>query len=301
MSDLAISVQNLSKVYGEQVSVSQASFDVPLGSVCGFVGPNGAGKTTTIRMLLGLITPTGGTGSVLGEDIRHPERYLSSVGAMIEGPAFYPMLSGRENLKVFADLGGFSHSRIEALLELVGLAARGGSKFKQYSLGMKQRLGIAAALLPNPQLLILDEPTNGLDPNGIQEIRNIILELASAGTSVFVSSHILSELEMISEYVVMLRKGEILFNGLTKELLGNRTSVTSLKPEYQVDLNRLVEVVTSLGYEPVIANGKVHIPVNHDIGAILNRTFYEVGVTLSEISTQQPTLEETFFEMTGGK
>jgi ABC-type multidrug transport system ATPase subunit len=106
---------------------------------------------------------------------------------------------------------------------------------------------------------------------------------------------------MISEYVVMLRKGEILFNGLTKELLGNRTSVTSLKPEYQVDLNRLVEVVTSLGYEPVIENGKVHIPVNHDIGAILNRTFYEVGVTLSEISTQQPTLEETFFEMTGGK
>ena len=301
MSDLAISVRDLSKMYGEQVSVSHASFDVPLGSVCGFVGPNGAGKTTTIRMLLGLITPSGGTGSVLGEDIRYPERYLSRVGAMIEGPAFYPMLSGRENLKVFADIGGFSHSRVDSLLELVGLGTRGGSKFKQYSLGMKQRLGIAAALLPNPQLLILDEPTNGLDPNGIQEIRNIILELASTGTSVFVSSHILAELEMISEYVVMLRKGEILYNGLTKELLSNRTSITSVKPEYQVDLNRLVEIVTSLGYEPVIENGTIHISVNHDIGAILNRMIHEVGVTLAEISTQQPTLEETFFEMTGGK
>jgi ABC-2 type transport system ATP-binding protein len=301
MSDLAISVRDLSKVYGDQISVSHASFDVPLGSVCGFVGPNGAGKTTTIRMLLGLITPTGGSGSVLGEDIRSPERYLARVGAMIEGPAFYPMLSGRENLKVFADIGGFSLSRVDLLLDLVGLGARGGSKFKQYSLGMKQRLGIAAALLPNPQLLILDEPTNGLDPNGIQEIRNIILELASAGTSVFVSSHILAELEMISEYVVMLRKGEILYSGLTKELLANRRSITSVKPEYQVDLNRLVEIVTNLGYEAVVDEGTVHLWVNHDIGAFLNRSIREFGITLAEITTQKPTLEETFFEMTAGK
>jgi ABC-2 type transport system ATP-binding protein len=300
MSDLAISVRDLSKVYGEQISVSHASFDVPLGSVCGFVGPNGAGKTTTIRMLLGLITPTGGSGSVLGEDIRSPERYLSRVGAMIEGPAFYPMLSGRENLKVFADIGGFPHSRVDLLLDLVGLGARGGSKFKQYSLGMKQRLGIAAALLPSPQLLILDEPTNGLDPNGIQEIRNIILELASTGTSVFISSHILAELEMISEYVVMLRKGEVLYSGLTKELLGNRRSITSVKPEYQVDLNRLVEIVTNLGYEAVVDEGTVHLWVNHDIGAFLNRSIREFGITLAEITTQKPTLEETFFEMTAG-
>ena len=298
MSDLAISVRGLTKVYGEQVSVSNATFDVPLGSVCGFVGPNGAGKTTTIRMLLSLITPTSGGGSVLGEDIRRPERYLSRVGAMIEGPAFYPMLSGRENLKVFADVGGISHTRVDSLLERVGLGPRGNSKFKTYSLGMKQRLGIAAALLPNPDLLILDEPTNGLDPNGIQEIRNIILGLAADGTSVFVSSHILAELEMISEYVVMLRKGKVLYSGLTTELLGSRKSITTIKPEYQVDMTRLADVIKGLGFEPVIENGILQIPVGADFGAILNRSTHEIGVTLTTISTQQPTLEETFFEMT---
>ncbi|MEI6120172.1 MAG: ABC transporter ATP-binding protein [Actinomycetes bacterium] len=298
MPELAISVRDLTKVYGEQTAVSHATFDIPLGSVCGFVGPNGSGKTTTIRMLLGLISPTGGTGTVLGEDIRSPEKYLSRVGAMIEGPAFYPMLSGRENLKVLADLGGFSYSRVDSLLIKVGLGDRGGSKFKTYSLGMKQRLGIAAALLPDPQLLILDEPTNGLDPNGIQEIRELIKELADNGTSVFVSSHILSELEMISEYLVMLRKGKVIFTGRTQELLGRQNSVTLIKPEYQVDLNRLVEITKGLGYETKIENGSIQIPVNAEFGAILNRAAFEAGITLMSISTQQPTLEETFFEMT---
>ena len=298
MPELAISVRDLTKVYGEQTAVSHATFDIPLGSVCGFVGPNGSGKTTTIRMLLGLISPTGGTGTVLGEDIRSPEKYLSRVGAMIEGPAFYPMLSGRENLKVLADLGGFSYSRVDSLLIKVGLGDRGGSKFKTYSLGMKQRLGIAAALLPDPQLLILDEPTNGLDPNGIQEIRELIKELADNGTSVFVSSHILSELEMISEYLVMLRKGKVIFTGRTQELLGRQNSVTLIKPEYQVDLNRLVEITKGLGYETKIENGSIQIPVNAEFGAILNRAAFEAGITLMSISTQQPTLEETFFEIT---
>lgn len=299
MSDLAISVSELSKVYGERQAVSQASFDVPIGAICGFVGPNGSGKTTTMRMLLGLITPTHGTGTVLGEDIKQPEKYLSHVGAMIEGPAFYPMLSGRENLKVLADLGGFPHDRVDSLLKKVGLGERGSSKFKTYSLGMKQRLGIAAALLPQPQLLILDEPTNGLDPSGIQEIRELIKELAEAGTSVFVSSHILAELEMISEYLVMLRKGKVIFAGKTQDLLGNQKPITSVKPEYQVDLNKLVEIVKNLGYEPRVENGAVHIPVGAEIGAVLNRSAFEVGITLAAITTSQPTLEETFFEMTG--
>jgi ABC-2 type transport system ATP-binding protein len=299
MPDLAISVKDLTKNYGDHASVSHASFDVPLGSVCGFVGPNGAGKTTTIRMLLGLISPSAGTGKVLGEDIRSPHKYLSRVGAMIEGPAFYPMLSGRENLKVLADLGRFPYSRVDEYLAKVGLGDRGSSKFKTYSLGMKQRLGIAAALLPNPQLLILDEPTNGLDPNGIQEIRELILDLAHAGTSVFVSSHILAELEMISEYLVMLRKGKVLFSGRTQELLGNQNSVTSIKPEYSVDLNRVIEVVNQMGYEATVVDGVVQAPVESYFGATINRTLFEAGITLSSISTQQPTLEETFFEMTG--
>ncbi len=301
MQNLAISVKDLSKIYGEQTAVSHATFEVPLGTVCGFVGPNGSGKTTTIRMLLGLIKPTGGSGTVLGEDIRSPEKYLSKVGAMIEGPAFYPMLSGRENLKVLADLGGFSYTRVDNLLERVGLGERGSSKFKTYSLGMKQRLGIAAALLPDPQLLILDEPTNGLDPNGIQEIRELIKELADKGTSVFVSSHILSELEMISEYLVMLRKGKVLFTGRTQDLLSQQKAITSIKPEYQVDLNKLVEIVNNLGQEPRVENGMIHIAVGADFGATLNRAAFEVGITLASISTQQPTLEETFFEMTEDK
>ena len=219
MSNTAISVTDLSKKYGEQIAVSHATFEVPLGTICGFVGPNGSGKTTTMRMLLGLITPTGGTGEILGESIKHPEKYLPRVGAMIEGPAFYPALSGKENLNVLATLGGFSTDRVQGLLEQVGLGDRGKSKFKTYSLGMKQRLGIAAALLPNPKLLMLDEPTNGLDPEGIQEVRALLRSLANDGTSVFVSSHLLSELELISDYLVMLRKGEVVFTGKMSGLM----------------------------------------------------------------------------------
>ena len=167
MNTPAISVSNLSKRYGDVLAVNSASFEVPLGTICGFVGPNGSGKTTTIRMLLGLIKPTEGSGSIIGNSIAHPEKYLKEVGAMIEGPAFYPALSGEENLKVLATLGGLPTDRVKELIRTVGLEGRGHSKYKTYSLGMKQRLGIAAALLPNPKLLILDEPTNGLDPEGI--------------------------------------------------------------------------------------------------------------------------------------
>ncbi|MEN9324583.1 MAG: hypothetical protein RL414_337 [Actinomycetota bacterium] len=299
MTQLAISVRDLTKIYGEQQAVSHASFDVPLGSVCGFVGPNGSGKTTTIRMLLGLIQPSGGNGTVLGEDIQSPEKYLPRVGAMIEGPAFYPMLSARDNLKVLADIGGFPKARVDELLERVGLASRGGSKFKTYSLGMKQRLGIAAALLPQPQLLILDEPTNGLDPNGIQEIRELISSLAAQGTSVFVSSHILSELEMISEYLVMLRKGKVLFTGRTQDLLGAQRSLLIAKPEYHVDLPRLLDLAKNLGFEPSVESGAIKITATADTGATLNRAAFEIGIVLAALTIEQPSLEETFFEMTG--
>jgi ABC-2 type transport system ATP-binding protein len=166
-SPLALDVADLSKKYGERMALSHANFEVPMGSICGFVGPNGSGKTTTIRMLLGLISPTTGSGHVLGESITQPEKYLPNVGAMIEGPAFYPALTGAQNLTVLAKLGGFDTNTIQGLLDLVDLGDRGNSKYKTYSLGMKQRLGIAAALLPKPKLLILDEPTNGLDPAGI--------------------------------------------------------------------------------------------------------------------------------------
>lgn len=295
----AISVNDLSKVYGGRSALSHATFEVPLGTVCGFVGPNGSGKTTTIRMLLGLIAPTGGTGTVLGESITHPERYLPRVGAMIEGPAFYPALSGAENLRVLASLGGFPQDRVATLLEKVGLTDRGGSKYKTYSLGMKQRLGIAAALLPNPKLLVLDEPTNGLDPSGIQEVRNLIKDLASEGTSVFVSSHLLSELEMISESLVMLREGKVLFAGRTKDLLAAQMATLVAKPEFSVDLNKLVEIASRHGHSAKVVEGEVFIVAEADWGATFNRLAFNAGITLSILNFTQPSLEETFFEMTG--
>lgn len=298
-AEYAISVTDLSKVYGERAAVSHATFTVPRGQVCGFVGPNGAGKTTTIRMLLGLISPTGGAGSVLGESINHPDKYLPYVGAMIEGPAFYPALSGRENLRVLASLGGFDQSIVDPLLDRVGLGDRGGSKFKTYSLGMKQRLGIAAALLPNPKLLILDEPTNGLDPSGIQEVRSLIKDLAASGTTVFVSSHLLSELEMIAEHLVMLREGKVIYNGRTSDLLSAQQPVLVAKPEYAVDLTKLVDIITKSGHELSIVDDAVHVVAPVEWSATLNRSAFEAGITLTSLSSVLPTLEETFFEMTG--
>ena len=301
MSTTAISVTDLSKRYGDQVAVSHATFEVPLGTICGFVGPNGSGKTTTMRMLLGLISPTGGTGEILGESIRHPEKYLPRVGAMIEGPAFYPALSGKENLNVLATLGGFSTDRVQGLLEQVGLGDRGKSKFKTYSLGMKQRLGIAAALLPNPQLLMLDEPTNGLDPEGIQEIRVLLRSLAAQGTSVFVSSHLLSELELISDYLVMLRKGEVVFTGKISDLMLSQQPVIIAKGAHEADLNKLLAIAHAAGHQAIIRDSAVHVQGPAEWASEFNRAAFDGGVVLSQLTPQLPNLEETFFEMTGEK
>ena len=301
MSNLAISVRDLSKKYGERMAVSHINFDVPLGTVCGFVGPNGSGKTTTMRMLLGLISHTGGEGQILDASIDQPEKYLSRVGAMIEGPAFYPALTGAENLKVLATLGGFPIDRVQTLLEQVGLGDRAKSKFKTYSLGMKQRLGIAAALLPNPKLLMLDEPTNGLDPEGIQEVRALLRSLADNGTTVFVSSHLLSELEIISDYLVMLRKGEVVFSGKIEELLLAQQHVIIAKGQNSADLEKILSLATGMGHSATIRNNEVHIQANADWAATLNRAAFDAGITLAQLSPQVPNLEETFFEMTGDK
>jgi ABC-2 type transport system ATP-binding protein len=301
MSNLAISVRDLSKKYGERMAVSHINFDVPLGTVCGFVGPNGSGKTTTMRMLLGLISHTGGNGQVLDASIDEPAKYLSQVGAMIEGPAFYPALTGAENLRVLATLGGFPQERVQTLLDQVGLGDRAKSKYKTYSLGMKQRLGIAAALLPNPKLLMLDEPTNGLDPEGIQEVRALLRSLADNGTTVFVSSHLLSELEIISDYLVMLRKGEVVFAGKIEELLLAQQHVIIAKGQNPGDLEKILTLATGMGHTASIRNNEVHIQANADWAATLNRAAFDAGITLAQLSPQVPNLEETFFEMTGDK
>ncbi|MBC7462994.1 MAG: ABC transporter ATP-binding protein [Actinobacteria bacterium] len=297
--EIAISATDLTKKYGDRVAVSHATFEVSLGTVCGFVGPNGSGKTTTMRMLLGLISPTAGTATILGESINHPERYLHRVGAMIEGPAFYPALSGAENLRVLADLGGYSIHQIQDLLERVGLGDRGDSKYKTYSLGMKQRLGIAAALLPNPHLLVLDEPTNGLDPAGIQEIRELLRTLADDGTTVFISSHLLSEIEMISDSLVMLRKGEVIFAGKTQDLLLRQQPTIMARSLDPKDLLRLVQIAHDAGHEGSIINDTAHILGPTQWAPVLNRLAFDSGIVLAQLAPVLPSLEETFFEMTG--
>ena len=297
-SPLALDVADLSKKYGDRMALSHANFEVPMGSICGFVGPNGSGKTTTIRMLLGLITPSTGGGHVLGESITQPEKYLPKVGAMIEGPAFYPALTGKQNLAVLAKLGGFSTDQIQKLLELVDLGDRGDSKFKAYSLGMKQRLGIAAALLPNPKLLVLDEPTNGLDPAGIHEVRTLLRKLADNGTTVFVSSHLLSEIEMISDYLVMLRQGKVIFSGKTSDLLAAQKPLILAKPENQNDLVKLNQIAQGLGLDSKIKEDLVEASADANFAAKLNKAAFDAGITLTSLTSIRPTLEETFFEMT---
>jgi ABC-2 type transport system ATP-binding protein len=298
-SPLALDVADLSKKYGDRMALSHANFEVPMGSICGFVGPNGSGKTTTIRMLLGLITPTTGSGHVLGESITQPEKYLPRVGAMIEGPAFYPALTGKQNLAVLAKLGGFATEPIQKLLDLVDLGDRGDSKFKTYSLGMKQRLGIAAALLPNPKLLVLDEPTNGLDPAGIHEIRTLLRKLADSGTTVFVSSHLLSEIEMISDYLVMLRQGKVIFSGKTIDLLAAQKPIILAKPENSNDLKKLHEIANNLGKKAEIKGDVVEVSGEIDFSGKLNKAAFEAGIILTSLTPVRPTLEDTFFEMTG--
>ncbi|MSX69808.1 MAG: ATP-binding cassette domain-containing protein, partial [Actinobacteria bacterium] len=208
-------------------------------------------------------------------------------------------LTGTQNLVVLAKLGGFSTDSVQGLLDKVGLGDRGDSKYKTYSLGMKQRLGIAAALLPNPKLLILDEPTNGLDPAGIQEVRALLRQLADEGSTIFVSSHLLSELEMICDQLVMLREGKVIFTGKTSELLAAQQPVVVAKPEDMKDLNKLVEIAKSLGHQATLLDDAVHVKGEQNFAAQLNKAAFAAGITLASLAPIQASLEETFFEMTG--
>lgn len=295
----AIEVEHLSKHYGDLKAVDAVSFSIPRGVICGFIGPNGSGKTTTIRMLLGLIRPSGGNATVLGQPISHPERYLHKVGALIEGPAFYPALSGIDNLRSLALLGGFDSKSAEGLIDRVGLEGRGGDNFKSYSLGMKQRLGIAAALLPDPEVLILDEPTNGLDPAGIQEVRALLRDLADSGMTIFVSSHLLSELEMISDYLVILRLGQVLFSGTSHQLLDSQQPLIIARPERADQIQALAAVARAIYDDIEVLEDEVRLVAHGHLAVELNRRAFEAGIVLSSLHTARPNLEETFFDMTG--
>jgi len=303
----AVQTNGLQKSYGDRVVVDDLDLHLPTGVVSGFVGPNGAGKTTTIRMLLGLVRPTAGSGQVLGQSISAPTRYLPLVGALIEGPAFAPSLSGANNLRVLARAGGLSTSRVGEVLERVGLGDRGADAYKAYSLGMKQCLGIAAALLPQPKLLILDEPTNGLDPAGIVQVRDLISSFRDEGMTVFVSSHLLAEIEQVADHLVMIQEGRLVFQGPVRELVAAQTPELLAAPERLTDLDLVADIAAALGWPANVVDGKVRVQMpahldrsqHAERATELNRRAHAVGVTLSRLEVQEPTLEQAFFKVTG--
>jgi ABC-2 type transport system ATP-binding protein len=298
---LALATNGLTKRFGDRTVVDRVDLAIPAGSVCGFVGPNGAGKTTTIRMLLGLIRPTAGGGSILGGSLAEPATYLSKVGALIEAPAFYPQLSGRDNLRALARLGRLKLTAIEPVLARVGLSDRAGDKYRSYSLGMKQRLGIAAALLPEPELLILDEPTNGLDPAGIVEMRGLIRSFADDGMTVLVSSHLIAEIEQVCDYVVMIRAGRLVHQGSVADLRATQHSDVLVAPEHDEDRGRLAKILEAAGCTVTIVPAEATIQVSAQgiSAAELNRLAASNGITLRRLAEQTRSLERAFFALTG--
>jgi ABC-2 type transport system ATP-binding protein len=304
IGDFVIETEGLSKRYGKRVAVNALSFSVPTGVVAGFVGPNGAGKTTTMSMLLGLVVPSGGGARVLGEPLAESSAYLPQIGALIESPAFYPGLSGEENLRLLATVGGHDPSQARELLDLVGLADRGRDRFGAYSMGMKQRLGIAAALLGDPALLILDEPTNGLDPAGIHEMRQLIRGLADGGRTIFVSSHILAELEQVADWFVIIDRGSLVFQGSKAELLAGAEATLVLTPERDEEILRLEQLITAKGRVLSRESGALLVDVTHEdprsVAAELNRSASAAGLVLVELRVERMNLEERYLAITNG-
>jgi ABC-2 type transport system ATP-binding protein len=300
---LAVQTAGLTKRFGERTVVDDVALEIPQGAVCGFVGPNGAGKTTTIRMLLGLVRPTSGSGRILGGSLAEPASYLHKVGALIESPAFYPQLSGRENLKTLARLGSVPLASVEGVLDRSGLLARAGDKYRSYSLGMKQRLGIAAAMLAGPELLILDEPTNGLDPAGIVEMRGLIRSLAGGGITVLVSSHLISEIEQICDYVVMIRAGRLVHQGPITELRATQQAEFVIAPEHDADLDVLIKVMQQAGGTVTEGNGvgELVVAAPGASAADVNRQAAQHGITLRQVGERTQSLERAFFALTGTK
>lgn len=279
-------------------AVDGLTVDVEQGRVIGLLGPNGAGKSTTIRMLLGLIRPTSGTATVLDESIEHPGRYIEHVGALIETPAFYPKLSGDTNLRTLTALDGQPNARIDKVLEIVKLTSRRGDRVSEYSLGMKQRLGIAVALLRDPDILILDEPMNGLDPAGIVEIRTLLKDLSQQGKTILVSSHLLSEVQAVADQVIIIDKGRLIFEGDLAALLDEAAHEVVVVPETAADLVTLAEVLERAGYALTVDDGAICVAGAVDAPARLNRLAFDRGITLAELRVRDEDLEAVFLRLT---
>jgi ABC-2 type transport system ATP-binding protein len=297
----AVRTAGLTKRFEDTVVVDGVDLDIPAGRITGLVGPNGAGKTTTLRMVLGLITPTAGGGEVLGHPLEDPAAFLPSVGALIEGPAFYFGLSGRRNLEILATIGGHDPERVDALLETGGLLPYADDRFRSYSLGMKQRLGIAAALLPDPDLLILDEPTNGLDPEGIREVRLLLRTLADDGLTVLVSSHRLDEIQTVCDHLVIMDRGRVSFQGPIAELLASQAPALMAIPARPEDRGRVVDLARDAGYTVRISGDRIRIEAPPEAGAAINHAAAAAGITLAAIWPTHGSLEDAYFSLTAAE
>ncbi|MFD3463600.1 ABC transporter ATP-binding protein [Nocardia fluminea] len=293
MNESIVVTTELTKRYGEHRAVDAVSMRVAAGEIYGFLGPNGAGKTTTLRMLAGLVRPSAGSATVHGLSPGDPE-VLRRTGVLIEGPGFYPYLSGRDNLRVLARYRGHGSAEVEKALERVGLASRAGDRFRTYSLGMKQRLGVGAALLGDPDLLILDEPTNGLDPAGLAEMRALITDLAADGHTVLLSSHLLAEVQEICDRVGVISDGRLLAESTVAELRGTAKLLVRAEPE-DVALDA-VRAVTD-GRARVGADG-IRVDAGAAMAPAVARAIVSAGADLLELRVDEKSLEEVFFEMT---
>ena len=300
----AIQTFDLTKRYGTRaaksvLAVDRVSFVVERGQVFGFLGPNGSGKTTTIGMLVGTIKPTGGSFNLFGAS--GPKDLMTArtrVGATLETPNFYPYMSGRDNLRIAAGVKGVGRPRIEECLELVGLSDRAKHRFKTYSLGMKQRLALAATMLNDPELIILDEPANGLDPQGIREIREIIGILAERGKTIFLSSHLLAEVERTCSHVAIIRKGQIVTSGAVGEVVGEGSAVL-LRAEDIDALAGAMEAYPGASSVRRTDEGVIAALESSDLGSV-TRYLAGQGVYLSHLAPYRPSLEEVFIDITSG-
>lgn len=291
-----VETNGLTKRYGSKVTaVEDLDLSVFRGEVYGFLGPNGAGKTTTLRMLLGLIRPTSGSASVLGYTPGSPES-LVRVGSLVESPAFYPYLSGRNNLKIMARYSGAPKHRVEQTLEQVELTDRAKDRYKKYSLGMKQRLGVAATLLKDPDLLILDEPTNGLDPKGMADMRSLIRRLGQGERTVLLSSHLLGEVEQVCDRVGIIHKSRLMREDTVSELRGE--SGLLLKAEPADEAARVAEGIEEVKSAEVKDDG-IHLAADPEHAPEISQKLGSAGVRIRELRESRQTLEEIFFQLTG--
>jgi ABC-2 type transport system ATP-binding protein len=292
--DAVVEISGLTKRYGDLAAVGGVVRTVHRGEVFGFLGPNGAGKTTTLRVLLGLIRPTAGSVTVLGRGAGDPEA-LRRIGSLIEGPGFYPYLTGRTNLRTMARYAGVPASRVDEALSLVGLAERGDDKYASYSLGMKQRLGVAAALLKDPELVVLDEPTNGLDPQGMRDMRALIADLGRQGRTVILSSHLLAEVQQVCGRVAVIDRGRIVREGTVEQLRGEAELEVVATPS-----DTAVRLLSAMPFVETVRRGEGQILVKAPAGhtAEITRALVVAGVSVTGLQRRERQLEDVFLDLT---